>query len=75
MSRATQLRAALDRCRDRVGYCRRELERFCGGTDLVNEKAQRTHRKLLTELDRAKNDCSWLQQQLDQALHVDGLDL
>jgi hypothetical protein len=33
MSRSDALRSALERCRQRADYCRREFDRFCSGAD------------------------------------------
>ena len=51
MSRS--VRSALDRCRQRADYCRREFERFCSSADLGSTVAARTHSKLKADWDRA----------------------
>ena len=68
MSRLAQLRAALERSRDRVGYCQRQLDDYARTADLSTEPAQRTHRKLAADLQRAIDDARWIEKQLDDLM-------
>jgi hypothetical protein len=61
----------LERARDRLCYCKRELDRFLENADLGDECQARTARKLRDEVARAQVDCSWAEHRLSHALKAD----
>lgn len=73
--RVTELHAVLDRTRERVSCARSELSRFCDSGLYGDPNAERTHRKLLADLERAQTDMRWAQQSIEAAMSVEGMDL
>lgn len=79
MNRTDQLRAALDRAKDRAAYCRRQFEQFAAGADTTQPDEQRRHRKLRSDWERAEADAAHARLQLERALdlnrHAAGMEL
>jgi flagellar biosynthesis chaperone FliJ len=74
VSRMDQLRAQLDRAKDRLSHCRRQRQAYESYADST-ERAQRTLRKLREDEQRAELDCCSARHQFEQAREVEGLNL
>jgi hypothetical protein len=75
MSRVRQLMAARDRAKERVTAAER---RFNGHATSANPPSARyieQHRRLKSTLKLAQRDVAWIQQKLEQALDVEGINL
>jgi hypothetical protein len=71
--RTGELRATLDRAKDRALKCEREFDRFSSG-DLSTD-AQRQHRQLKADWDRAQRDCEWAKEQLERTLDRERMEI
>jgi hypothetical protein len=67
MTRADELRQALERARDRVLYADRELARFLSSMQ-IGPEAARLNRKLSADLQRARADVEILERELGREL-------
>jgi hypothetical protein len=67
--------SALDRTQVRLQAARRELASAEHNADSGDPRAARTLRRGEDDLDAAEKDAAWLQNQLDQALDVQGMNL
>lgn len=62
-----ELRAALERCEQRVKYCEQQFERFDVDSDDDDERATRLRRKLKDDWELAVRDAEHVREQLGRA--------
>jgi hypothetical protein len=68
VGRVHQLRACLERCRERREYCERQLTEFVKSADLSDPRQRRSWKKLRADLERAESDVRSLEKQLDDLM-------